>query len=79
MKAKIIIKKCGGDKTDRAMVFMLKISNRMANSRTSDGIYVVSKYKVKVGDKVKSPVLSEEGYMEEVTLGAGRPLLRNDE
>ena len=60
-------------KTDR-YGFMPKILNRMAIVGLQMGFYVVSKYKVKVGDKVKITGTVKEGYMEEVTLGAGEDL-----
>jgi len=68
---KIAIKNAVVTKTDRYGFYAQDIESD-GNSRTSDGIYVVSKYKVKVGDKVKITGTVKEGYMEEVTLGAGK-------
>ncbi len=67
---KVAIKNAVVTKTDRYGFYAQDIESD-GNSRTSDGIYVVSKYKVKVGDKVKITGTVKEGYMEEVTLGAG--------
>ena len=68
---KVAIKNVVVTKTDRYGFYAQDIESD-GNSRTSDGIYVVSKYKVKVGDKVKITGTVKEGYMEEVTLGAGK-------
>ena len=68
---KVAIKNAVVTKTDRYGFYAQDIESD-GNSRTSDGIYVVSKYKVKVGDKVKITGTVKEGYMEEVTLGAGK-------
>ena len=38
------------------------------------GFMLFPNCKVKVGDKVKITGTVKEGYMEEVTLGAGKPL-----
>ena len=50
---KVAIKNAVVTKTDRYGFYAQDIESD-GNSRTSDGIYVVSKYKVKVGDKVKN-------------------------
>ena len=70
---KVAIKNAVVTKTDRYGFYAQDIESD-GNSRTSDGIYVVSKYKVKVGDKVKITGIVKEGYMEEVTLGAGKTI-----
>ena len=70
---KVAIKNAVVTKTDRYGFYAQDIESD-GNSRTSDGIYVVSKYKVKVGDKVKITGTVKEGYMEEVTWEPGRPL-----